>query len=93
MFALAGHLHMTVGELCSRMDSQEFSEWIAYTRYFHALPDSWAETSLLVSTVMAPHCKPENVPKPTQFVPIAPPPAHESQDHAELMKLKAALGG
>ena len=84
---------MTVRELCTRMDSQELSEWIAYTRYFQALPDSWAETSLLVSTVMAPHCKPENVPKPTQFIPVAKPPHHESQDLAVLMKLKAALGG
>lgn len=84
---------MTVRQLCETMDSREFSEWIAYTRYFHALPDSWAETSLLVSTVLAPHCKPENVPKPNAFVPIARAPHHGSQDLAELMKLKAGLGG
>lgn len=93
MFALAGHLHMTVRELCTRMDSRELTEWMAYTRYFFALPDPWAQTSLIVAAGMAPHCKPENVPKPTKFVPIDKPPNHQSQDLAELMRLKAELGG
>lgn len=84
---------MTVKELSVRMDSQELAEWIAYTRYFQALPDSWAETSLLVSTVMAPHCKEGSVPKPTSFVPTIQPPQHQSQEMAELLKLKAAFGG
>ena len=90
---MAGHLGMTVRELSVRMDSQELAEWIAYTRYFQALPDSWAETSLLVSTVMAPHCKEGQVPKPDTFVPTSQPPRHPSQEHAELLKLKAAFGG
>jgi hypothetical protein len=84
---------MTVRELCVRMDSQELAEWIAYTRYFHALPDSWAETSLIVSAAMAPHCKEGQVPKPTTFVPTIPPPKHHSQDYAELVRLQAALNG
>jgi len=84
---------MTVGELCSRMDSRELTEWIAYTRYYSALPDSWEQTGLVVSSLLAPYAKEGKVPKVSDFVPTLKPPQHESQDLAELMKLKAALGG
>jgi len=46
---------MTVRELSRRMDSQELSEWVAFTRYYHALPDPWQQTGLLTSAVLAPY--------------------------------------
>lgn len=83
---------MTVRELCSRMDSQELTEWIAYTKYFQALPDPWEQTGLLVSSILAPYSREGAVPKPSDFVPLVKPPSHPEQDFAALMKLKAALG-
>lgn len=84
---------MTVGELCLRMDSQELTEWIAYTRYYSALPDPWEQTGLVVSSLLAPYAKEGRVPKASDFVPTLTPPQHESQDREALLKLKAALGG
>lgn len=82
---------MTVRELCSRMDSQELTEWMAFTRYYHALPDEWEQTGLIVSSLLAPYSK-DRVPKPADFIPLERPPQHHEQDYAELMKLKAAFG-
>jgi hypothetical protein len=84
---------MTVRELCLRMDSQELTEWIAYTRYYSALPDPWEQTGLIVSSLLAPYAREGQVPKTSDFVPTLKPPQHESQDRAALLKLKAELGG
>jgi hypothetical protein len=93
LFALAGHLKMTVRELCLRMDSQELTEWIAYTRYYSALPDPWEQTGLVVSSLLAPYSKEGQAPQISDFVPTITPPKHESQDIETLMKLKSSLGG
>lgn len=93
MFAVARDLRMTVRELSTRMDSAEFSEWIAYNRYYSAMPDSWRETALLVTALIAPHIgKNQKRPKPEDFNPIEKPPQHESQDLAALLELRRALG-
>jgi hypothetical protein len=92
MFSLAGHLGMTVGELSTRMDSRELTEWIAYTRYFEALPDQWEQTGLVVASLLAPYAKEGRSPKARDFVPLTTPPQHESQDREAIYKLKAALG-
>ena len=85
---------MTVGELCERMDSRELSEWMAYTRYFVALPDPWLQTGLLASIATAPHTDPKKGKPPTasDFVPTMTPPQHEEQDRAAILKLRAELG-
>lgn len=83
---------MTVGELSARMTSQELTEWIAYTRYFEALPDSWAETGLLTSAILAPYAPKGKAPKADDFVPIEKPPQHPDQMASELKKLLGALG-
>jgi hypothetical protein len=83
---------MTQGELCRRMTSEELSEHIAYTRWFAALPDSWRQTGLVVSALLAPHCEKGRRPRPEDFVPIERPPQHESQDLAALMELRRAFG-
>jgi hypothetical protein len=93
MFAVARDLRMTVGELSTRMDSAEFSEWIAYNRYYSALPDSWRETALIVTALLAPHIgKNQKRPKPEDFIPIEKPPQHESQDMAALLELRRQFG-
>jgi hypothetical protein len=93
MFRLAGHLNMTVRELGERMDSREFSEWIAYTRYFEALPDSWRETGLLASALLAPHIpRDKKRPEASDFVPLEKPPQHPDQDLAALKQLRREMG-
>jgi hypothetical protein len=92
MFALAGHLGMTVKELSSRMDSQELAEWMAYTRYFQALPDPWRQTGLEVSAMLAPYSTKGKAPSAEDFIPIEKPPQHVDQMLEQLRALKAALG-
>lgn len=92
MFALAREMRITVKELSQRMDSQEFSEHIAYTRWFAALPDSWRQTGLLAAALLAPYCEKGKKPKPEDFVPVEKPPQHESQDLAALLELRRAFG-
>lgn len=87
MFRLAGHLGMTVRELCRRMDSQELTEWVAFTRYFHALPDPWQQTGLLTSAVLAPYSEKGKAPKASDFNPIEIPPQTTEQMMTELKKL------
>ena len=87
MFRLASHLRMTVGELCRRMDSRELSEWMAYTRYYEALPDAWQQTGLIVSAVLAPYSPKGKCPKASDFVPIEKPPQHATQMTAEIQTL------
>ena len=93
MFRLAGHLKMTVGEIERRMSSVEFAEWLAYTRYFEALPDSWRETGLLASAVLAPYSAKGRTPKADDFVPIEKPPQHQDQMIDQLRQLKQDLDG
>ena len=93
MLAVARDLKMTVRELGTRMDSAEFSEWIAYNRYYSAMPDSWRETALIVTALLAPHIgKNQKRPSPEDFNPIEKPPQHESQDFAALLELRRAFG-
>lgn len=83
---------MTQGELCSRMTSREFSEHIAYVKWFSALPDSWRQTGLVVAALLAPHCDRNRRPKPEDFIPVDRPPQHESQDIDALIELRKAFG-
>lgn len=82
---------MTVRELCTRMDSQELTEWAAFTRYFQALPDEWQQTGLVVSSLLAPYSK-DKVPKPSDFTPLLKPPNHPDQDYQALLELRRQLG-
>jgi hypothetical protein len=87
LFRLAGHLGMTVRELSRRMDSQELSEWVAFTRYYHALPDPWQQTGLLTSAVLAPYSEKGKAPKASDFVPTEKPPQTSEEMAQELAKL------
>jgi hypothetical protein len=92
MFQLAGHLKMTVRELSQRMDSQEISEWMAYTRYFEAIPDSWEETGLLASLLAIEYSPRGKCPKGRDFVPLRKPPQHEAQAADVVRDLAKQLG-
>lgn len=83
---------MTVGEIERRMTTRELAEWMAYARYYQALPDSWAETGLLVSAALAPHCKPGTAPKASDFIPVEKPPQHEQQAKDVVLDLAKSLG-
>lgn len=83
---------MTQGELCSRMTSREFTEHVAFARYFAALPDAWRQTGLLVAATLGPHSSRNHRPKPDDFNPIDKPPQHESQDIDAIMELRKAFG-
>jgi len=74
------------------MDSQELAEWMAYTRYFQALPDPWRQTGLEVSAILAPHSPKGRAPSAEDFVPIEKPPQHVDQMFSQLKSLQAALG-
>lgn len=83
---------MTVGEIQSRMTTRELAEWMAYTRYFQAIPDSWAETGLLVSAVLAPHSEQGKAPRASDFIPIEAPPQHQQQAKDVILDLRRQLG-
>ena len=92
MFRLAGHLKMTVGQIEREMTTRELAEWMAYTRHFEAIPDSWAETGLITSALMAPYCQKGTTPKASDFNPIEPAPQHQLQALDAILDLKKQLG-
>jgi hypothetical protein len=83
---------MTVRELSERMDSRELSEWLAYTKYFQALPDSWEETGLLASLLAIPYSPRGRCPRGHDFVPVEKPPQHEAQAAEVVRDLARQLG-
>ena len=89
LFRLAGHLSMTVGELCERMTSAELTEWQAVDMYYEPLPSPWRQTGTLASATIAPHCKRGQTPKPDDFVPVVKPPQTPEEMAAEFAKLEA----
>lgn len=90
---LAGHLKMTVGELEQRMDSRELSEWLAFARYYQPLDNSWAQTGLIASAVLAPHTRRGHSPSPHDFIPLEKPPQHKTQMLTVLEQMKRDLDG
>ena len=88
---LAGHLGKTLAEI-DEMDSREFSQWIAFSRWFSPLDDSWTQTGLLASCVLAPHSK--RPPETSAFIPVdGRPPQHWTQIREQIRKMKADLDG
>ena len=92
MFLLAGHLGMTVKELEARMDSNELSEWMAMHRYYHAIPDLNRSLALLTSAVIAGYARRGNVPPPSRFMGLEPPPRHPIQDREQVESLAREFG-
>lgn len=89
-FALASHLKKTVAEI-DEMDSREFSQWIAYSRWFRPLDNPWIQTGMVVSSVLAPYTK-GKPPDATDFVPIeSNAPQHRTQIEETLRRMAADL--
>lgn len=84
MLRLAGHLKMTVSELCVRMDSREFSEWKAFAKYYEPFGDEWRQTALTIVACLAPYVKRDKFPKPEDFMPMAPTPQSAEEVAAEI---------
>lgn len=84
---------MTVRELERRMDMRELAEWMAFTRYYEALPNSWQETGLIASAILAPYSERGRAPKASDFVPVEKPPQHVNQILDVIEQLKAELEG
>ena len=88
---LAGHIGKTLAEI-DAMDSREFSQWIAFSRWFSPLSDSWSQTGLLASCVLAPHSK--KPPDTNAFIPVdGNAPQHWTQIREQVRKMKADLDG
>lgn len=84
---------MTVGEIERRMSMRELVEWMAYTRYYEAIPNEWQQTGLIVSAILAPYAGKGKAPSPSDFVPIEKPPQHDNQIMDVLQQLKRELEG
>jgi hypothetical protein len=78
-FALASHLKKTVAEI-DAMDSREFSQWIAYARWFQPLDNPWKQTGNLIHYSLFPHLGGKVPPSPETFIPIEDKaPKHPTQ--------------
>lgn len=76
------------------MDSREFSMWIAWSRWFSPLADTWHQTGILASAVLAPHCPRGKVPSVKDFMPIEDnTPKHPNQIRDVLEQMKRDLEG
>jgi hypothetical protein len=84
---------MTVGELERRMTMRELAEWMAFTRYYQAIPNPWLQTGLLTSALLAPHSEKGKAPKASDFNPIDNPPQHRQQMIDVIEQLNRDLGG
>lgn len=90
---LAGHLGKTLAEI-DQMDSREFSRWIAYSRWFSPLADSWTQTGMLASAMLAPYCPRGKVPSAADFIPIEDrAPQHWTQIQAVIEQMAKDLEG
>ena len=83
---------MTVAQIEREMTTRELAEWMAYTRHFEAIPDAWAETGLITSALLAPHCARGTAPSARDFNPITPAPQHQLQALDAILDLKKQLG-
>lgn len=90
---LAGYLKKTLAEI-DAMDSREFSTWVAWSRWFSPLEDTWMQTGMIASAVLAPYCPKGRVPSAKDFVPIEDKaPKHPNQILAVLEQMKKDLDG
>jgi hypothetical protein len=72
------------------MDSREFSQWIAWARWFQPLDDSWGQKAMLVTSVLAPYSK--QTPDPEKFIPIeSRAPQHPTQMAETIRRMAADL--
>lgn len=90
--ALASHLKKTLAEI-DALSGEEFAYWLAYSRYFQPLDNSWLQAGIVASAALAPYSKRGHAPKPADFVPIEKPPQHHTHIRDTLARIKADLEG
>jgi hypothetical protein len=83
---------MTVRDIERRMSMRELAEWMAYTRYYEAIPNPWQQTGLLASAILAPYSQKGKAPKASDFVPVEKPPQHRQQMIDVIEQLKREFG-
>lgn len=89
---LAGHLGMTLGELFERMDSREFSRWLAVHQFYEPIGGEWQQTATLAAAVLAPYCRRGQTPDPEDFIPVRRnKPQHRTQIEDTLRQMAADL--
>lgn len=89
---LAGHLGMTLRELHSRMDSREFSMWLAMHTYYEPIGGEWQQTATIAAAVLAPYTRRGQTPDPEDFIPTQKKkPQHKTQIQDTLRRMAADL--
>lgn len=78
---------MTLAELFVRMDSREFSEWKAFSRYFEPFGDEWRQTALIMLAALTPYLKKDAKVDVRSFMPIADIPQTQEELAAEISKM------
>lgn len=66
---------------------------MAVHRFYMPLQDSWHQTGVIASAVIAPYSPKGRVPKPQDFVPIEKAPQHQLQMDAAIEELRRQLRG
>lgn len=90
---LAGHLGMTLGELCRRMDSREFTRWLAYHLYYEPIGGHWEQTGTLAAAMLAPYTPRGRKIEPEDFIPKhKKAPQHQTQISDVLKQMAQDLG-
>ena len=83
---------MTVRQISETMDSREFSEWKAFSRFFEPFGDEWRQSALIMCAALAPYCRRDKIPKPDDFMPVQLPPQSQAEIRAEMKKIYAMQG-
>lgn len=83
---------MKVSDIERTMSCRELAEWMAYAQHYEAFSDTWAQTGLLVSAMLAPYSEKGKTPKASDFIPIKTPPQHDMQARDAVVELKKQLG-
>jgi hypothetical protein len=90
---LAGHLKMTLGELFVRMDSKEFTRWLAYHFYYEPIGGHWEQTGTIAAAMLAPYTPRGKKISPDDFIPRHKnAPQHKTQIDDVLMQIARDLG-
>ena len=91
-FRLAGHLKKTIREI-DQMDSREFSQWIAFGKYFEPFGDEWRQAGVIAAASLTPHMRRGTDVEAEDFMPIDKhKPQHHTQIADNARRLKKDLG-
>lgn len=91
-FRLAGHLKKTISEI-NQMDSREFSQWMAFGKYFEPFGDEWRQAGVIAAAAISPHMRRGSDVDAEDFMPLEKNrPQHHTQIADNVRRLKQDLG-